>query len=435
MRTANFIAGAVLTSLLCAHGWGQSQVSQSAMIDASIRELESRAAARFATRTSARHHRSSRKSQLFKAVASIMRVAQGNPNLNTIPIRATSGFASPYGATAYPATAYSSSPTAGPFQRVRSTEGIITIDLPSDWLLGSSAANSFAAFSPRGEGFSCGQIDVFLDRSGMLAAAQAMQMMGASRQQLSLLPRLVSPPLSPMAVVERLFPQISGGAIENIQILAAQQLGQNGSEISYRYLLLPHRDPLFRSIINPALRDYEQVVMQAKARLTTAPGVSVGVARTWTLLYEIVDAPQPVFAARGTSYQHILESLAVDVDALQRQAAASQQQAASISSSIVAQNQMIQNWSHKSMQNQYSQLQQMQDWNARMGQIWIDTAGQQSRYVDPNDPNWQGTTSWGDIPYNSTPYRCPLENDPVHVPNTTPPPSLDCTKLQPYTAH
>jgi len=58
-------------------------------------------------------------------------------------------------------------------------------------------------------------------------------------------------------------------------------------------------------------------------------------------------------------------------------------------------------------------------------------AVQQSRYVDPSD-GWQGTTNWGDIPYNSTPYRCPLETDPVHVPNKVPPPSLNCTKLEPY---
>lgn len=203
----------------------------------------------------------------------------------------------------------------------------------------------------------------------------------------------------------------------------------------YRYVLLPGRDLLFRSMINPTLRNYAQVPMLARARILTAPGISVGAIRTWTLLYQMVDAPQPVFAANSTKYQQIFDSFVLDNNALQRQVAASQQQASAISSSIVSQNQMIQQWSHNSIQNQYRQLEEMQQWNARMGQTWIDMTAGQSRYVDPNDPTWQGTTNWSDIPNNSTPYRCPLENAPVYVPNNTPAPSLACTPIQPYEVH
>jgi len=60
------------------------------------------------------------------------------------------------------------------------------------------------------------------------------------------------------------------------------------------------------------------------------------------------------------NYQHIFESFVVDVNAIQRQAAASQQASAAISSSIAARNQMVQQWS-QSMRNQYKQLQQTQD--------------------------------------------------------------------------
>jgi hypothetical protein len=100
------------------------------------------------------------------------------------------------------------------------------MDLPADWRIGSPAANNFRAFSPRGESFSCGSIDVFRDRSGAAGAAQAMQMMGASREQMAMVLRLVSPPLSPSAVIQHFLPEISAGAINNPQVLAAHGLGR-----------------------------------------------------------------------------------------------------------------------------------------------------------------------------------------------------------------
>jgi hypothetical protein len=433
MKNARLIAATVLSALLCSHSFGQSDGNQSVMADQSIRELESVAAARFLNRAPSQVQRPTKKTRFLNVAASILRSASANTSHYATFFQAAPNYSPLFAAKPDAGTPYSHSATQ--FQRVRSVDGIISMDLPADWRIGSPAADNFAAFSPRGETFSCGRIDVFLDRSGAAAAAQALQMMGATRQQLAMLPRLVSPPLSPTAVVQQFLPEISAGVIDNPQVVAARPLGQSGAELVYRYVLLPGRDSLFRSMINPTLRNYGQVPMQARARIYTAPGVFVGTARTWTLLYEIVDAPQPVFATSGTNYERIFQSFAIDNNALQRQAAVSQQQASAISSSIVAQNQMIQQWSHNSMQKQYEQLQDMQEWNTRIGQKWIDMAGEQSRYVDPNDPNWEGTTSWGDIPNNSTPYRCPLENAPVHVPSNSPPPSSGCSKLQPYEVH
>lgn len=284
-----------------------------------------------------------------------------------------------------PGTAY--------FHRVQSADGVVSMDVPADWQAGSSIAGTFRAYSPRGESFSCGKADIFLNYPSMEVTAQTLRMLGTSRQELALLSRLASPPLDPENIVLRLLPQIAGGAMQNLRILGSWPLPEGGTLIYYRYMLLPQRDALFRSLLAPALWAYGQVAMQAEVRLYRVPGMPVGVARIWSFLYQIVEAPQDLFVSNAGAYQRIFESFAVDVNEIERMLAASQQAGAAVSSAITARNSTIQNWSQDYLHRQYDQLRQCQHRNAKMGPVWIDMAAHQSRYMDPNDPMREGTTN------------------------------------------
>jgi len=49
-------------------------------------------------------------------------------------------------------------------------------------------------------------------------------MMGANRLEMAYIQRMVSPQLSPDRIVAQLFPQISGGAMQNVRILGKRRL-------------------------------------------------------------------------------------------------------------------------------------------------------------------------------------------------------------------
>src|SRR5207302_4695012 len=193
-------------------------------------------------------------------------------------------------------------PTSGSFRWIRSAGGEVGMAVPANWQVAPSAGQNFGAFSVRGESFSCGLLDVFADLSSMSNAQQASAMMGRPRQELAFMQRLVSPPLTPDQIVGRLFPQISGGAIQNLRVLGARQLPDGSALVAYQYALLPQRDALYRTLLPPALQRYSQVPMQGEAHIHLVPGMRAGAVRTWSFLYAIVSAPQPVYASNMRVY-------------------------------------------------------------------------------------------------------------------------------------
>ena len=66
--------------------------------------------------------------------------------------------------------------------------------------------------------------DSVRDQTSMRNALQATQMMGANRLEMAYIQRMVSPQLSPDRIVAQLFPQISGGAMQNVRILGKRRL-------------------------------------------------------------------------------------------------------------------------------------------------------------------------------------------------------------------
>ena len=77
----------------------------------------------------------------------------------------------------------------------------------------------------------------------MRNALQATQMMGANRLEMAYIQRMVSPQLSPDRIVAQLFPQISGGAMQNVRILGKRRLPMALPLFKYQYLLPPQCRP------------------------------------------------------------------------------------------------------------------------------------------------------------------------------------------------
>lgn len=217
---------------------------------------------------------------------------------------------------------------------IRSSDGILTMVLPADWNVTSPTGEHFHADSRRGESLNAGRVDVSADYGTMVSLVQANQAMGAPPQLLALLQRLVAPPLPPDGVVRYLLPQLSGGAMQNVHILGIRDMGAAGNMrtamIYFQYTLLPQRDALWRSLLPPALMDQRQVPMQGLAVIATSPVFALGPCHTWTMLYNILEAPQPLFAANLRAYATIFSSVQVNMNAVQQNAAAAQQSNAAI---------------------------------------------------------------------------------------------------------
>jgi hypothetical protein len=346
--------------------------------------------------------------------------------------------ASPFGyAAPMQMVAYAMPPTPLSFRWIRSAGGEVGMAVPADWQIAPPAGQNFGAFSGRGESFSCGLLDVFADLGSMRNAQQAFAVMGRPRQELAFMQRLVSPPLTADQIVSRLFAQISGGAIQNLRVLGARQLPDGSAIVAYQYVLLPGRDALYRTLLPPALQRYSQVPMQGEAHIRLVPGMRAGAVRTWSFLYAIVSAPQPVYASYARVYAAMFKSIQTNSGAVQQGMAEQQGLATSIGTKMKRDNQKMQEWSRKSMDEQQKQLEHNRDFNYKSGDIWTDMAGAQQRYIDPNDPSWASRTSADNIPIGAQyiPYRCPNEdttNSKIFWGDGTARPYVDCIRLQEY---
>jgi len=309
--------------------------------------------------------------------------------------------------------------------------------VPADWQVAPPAGQNFGAFSGRGESFSCGVLEVFADLGSMRNAQQAFAMMGKPRQELAFMERLVSPPLAPNQIVGRLFPQISGGAIQNLRVLEARPSPDGSASVAYQYVLLPQRDALYRTLLPAALQRYSQVPMEGEAHIHLVPGTGAGAVRTWSFLYAIISAPQPVYTNNARVYAAMFESIRTNLGAVQQGMAEQEGLANSIGTKMKRDNQQMQEWSRKSMDEQQKQLEHNRDFNYKSGDIWTDMAGAEQRYIDPNDPSWASRTSTDNIPIGAQykPYRCPNEdvtNSKIFWGDGTARPYVDCIPLQQY---
>jgi hypothetical protein len=317
------------------------------------------------------------------------------------------------------------------FRHIQS--GIVSLDVPSDWQPMAPMGDNISFASRQGESFGFGKVDVFCDQASMRNAAQAAQLTGTTnREMLAYMQRMVSPPLSPEQIVARLLPQISGGAMQNVRIRSSQRTPYMGTAVVYDYVLLPQRDALSRPGLPATLQRASQVQMRGEMRIMVTPGMPVGIARTWTFMYAGASAPDSVYTQNATIYSRMFQSMQFDNNAAQRNVAAQQQMVNSVTSAMTSQQQQIQDFTRRYTQNSEQQIRQFQDFNRKSGDIWIDMAGQQTRMVDPSDPNYTGYVPWGSQPDNSRAVDCPaISTDPRSVDNTKATPT-GCTDLQPY---
>lgn len=329
-------------------------------------------------------------------------------------------FASPFPAV---------SPVA--FRHIQS--GIVSLDVPSDWQPMTPMGDNISFASRQGESFGFGKVDVFCDQASMRNAAQAAQLTGTTnREMLAYMQRMVSPPLSPEQIVARLLPQISGGAMQNVRIRSSQRMPYAGTAVVYDYVLLPQRDALWHAGLPATLQRASQVPMRGEMRIMVMPGMPVGIARTWTFMYAGASAPNSTFTQNAAIYSRMFQSMQFDNNAAQRNMEAQQQMVNSVTSGMKSQQQQIQDFTRRYTHNSEQQTGQFQDFNRKRGDIWIDMAGQQTRMVDPSDPNYTGFVPWGSQPSNSRAVNCPaISYDPVFVDNTKATPT-GCTDLQPY---
>lgn len=304
-------------------------------------------------------------------------------------------------------------PGAAAFGQFQAPDGTFRVELPADWQLAAATPENFQAFSPLGEAFRAGKLDVFLDAQSLEATLEALQITGQrSPQELMLMRRLVAPPLTPDGVVRTLFPQIGGAGMQRMRIGSVQDLGAQsqarGAIIHYQYTLLPQADPVLRSILPPALQNYGEVPMQAAAVLYTYPATVMGVVRYWSVAYEIAEAPQPVFAANRGAYRRIFQSYRIDPAAVRQRIAAVQRQQGAVAAGLAEQDALVRSFAQRSMQRQYEQLEQDRTWRSHVGDRYVEMAGGEITYRDPADPSWSETVHVEDVPWGQgyRAFRC-----------------------------
>jgi hypothetical protein len=233
----------------------------------------------------------------------------------------------------------------------------------------------------------------------MEATVDALQQTGTPPQQLNLMRRLVSPPLTPGEVVRTLFPKIGAGAIQNMRIVGGRDLGAQGrggaAWIVYQYTLLPQAaDPVLRSLLPPVLLQYGQVPMQGEALIYTSPVTLMGVVKYWSFSYQIVEAPQQIFASNAAFYNAFFQGSYVPANAPQPNTSDRDAE--------------IRDYLGRRKALMDGQIAQSKAWRDSMGTRWTDIPGGKRRFRDPHDPSWSGTVTVEDIPIGAQyqPYRC-----------------------------
>ncbi len=144
-----------------------------------------------------------------------------------------------------------------------------------------------------------------------------------SREQCILMSRSFAPPLAPVDVIRTLYPQVAGGAIQNMRILGSRELvsqGQLGAAlVHYQYTLLPHQDPAFQSTLNPALLTQNQILMEGVALIMTFPPLInsfLPAMNQWDGASWSAEAPQSLFVRNIGIYAKIFDTYQVDFMAL-----------------------------------------------------------------------------------------------------------------------
>jgi hypothetical protein len=229
------------------------------------------------------------------------------------------------------ATAFAAQPTVS-FRTVQTQDRIVTVSIPADWLA-AGTFDDFKSFSAQdGESFHSGRAEVWPDpqalRLGLRVLAQTLPM---PPEQLTWVSRFVAPPLAPVDVIRGLYPQLAGGAIQNMRVSDYRVLFSQGQLgvglIHYQFVLLPQRDIVFQSMLPPVLRAQRLVPMEGGALIMTFPlrfneaivrnYPNLAVGNVWTFIYRAAEAPQPLFSRNVATYAKIFASYKVDIRALQ----------------------------------------------------------------------------------------------------------------------
>jgi aryl carrier-like protein len=268
--------------------------------------------------------------------------------------------------------------------------GLFWITIPRDWQVAFANNGNLLAMNSSGESVAIYILQVPADALTLQMMLQGLQWLGLTPQQSALLARLVSPYLPPLEVIRQLYPRLSGGSVQQLQILGHWPLpaamGQ-AARVHYRY-------------VRPAPAGAQPI--EGGADVTSIPPpLPVPGATFWTLTAQGAEAPPALFAQRLPFYMAILASARPDPNGIQAALASQQQQsqiiqqmAASQAAHFRQQNQLIaQTFDNiRSMQwNLFEHIQQTNlnialDWmDAFTGQVYVKDVRTGARFTVPRE--------------------------------------------------
>jgi len=191
---------------------------------------------------------------------------------------------------------------------VMAHDATFQLALPNGWQeTGPQILENFLALSEQGESFGSGIAEVFANTEAKRLILPGYKAV-LPPEQSELMSRLLAPPLDPVQVVTQLFPQVSGGAMQNVRVVEAHPIpsapGTTAALIHYQFILFPRRDAAFASGLPPELLSMDEVPMEAMGVISTNPGNGA----TWTLTYGTISAPQSIFASNQRVYAAIYRS-------------------------------------------------------------------------------------------------------------------------------
>jgi hypothetical protein len=256
--------------------------------------------------------------------------------------------------------------------------GLYWITIPSDWRVLTANGSNFVAISPGGEIIAIYNLEIPADRQTLELMLEGLNLLGLSPEQYNTVVRLVSPYLPPVEVIRQLYPQVSGGEVQNVQVLEQRTLpspvGQR-AEVHYRYF---HSTPTGSQ------------PMEGMADVTsTPPPITVPGATFWTVTALGAEAPPTLFQQNLPLYVAILSSARPDPQGIQTALATQQQQnqiikqiAVSQAQHFQQQNQLITQTFDNMKSMQMSLFQNLQNTNLNIGLDWLDTFGGQTYVKD-----------------------------------------------------
>jgi hypothetical protein len=247
---------------------------------------------------------------------------------------------------------------------VVASDGTFSVQVPVGWSVRRAGLyEGLLLWGPHGESLSFYCLTIPADQPSWnlwfqgKKLLQEIQGQPMTRDQVAILSRAISRPLTPTQVIQEFFPRLAAPTIKKMRVVEHRPLpqaqlvffqGAHGEEVHYEFTLHAKQgNSWLRQNTNPPLLALGAVAMEGRAKVVTRPGLvipgfNVPGLNNWTISFEGYEAPKDLFQKDEALYAKILGSVKLDLVAIQKRVKAETDAVNNLTQAIIDSSRQIQ---------------------------------------------------------------------------------------------